>query len=792
MSMLTPARPDFLRQCGYPPYRHHSGVRHPPPPPVFHHPTGFHAAPFRPEYGYQRSFRGAGCVPSRYSRSAVRTRQPASLVSSRRQQVSLVDSRQTCTAAAAVSDITSADECTPEVSASGTVVAAVASVSSSSPTAAVSQKSAMCQVNELARYHKVSHQYRLTGEEGPAHQRCFTVTLQLGEQEFTTRGSSIRSAQQAAAAAALLDTPLSRPPAKPRRSTSTSALMPTVELNTLAARRGECVTYTVVASGSHLSAQDPYVYKAPYLRSRCQVEVRVGERRYNGVGHNVQSARHAAADQALQQLRHLSPPRHACPISPENTDGGDDSLLKSPVSLVYEMARVRGLVVSFTIVDETGPAHLRQYVTRCEAGSVQASGEGTSKKLSKKNAAECIVAKLKELPVTVRSRTSGRAGTNKKTSANNKSHNLLKPTSSTDSGESESSGSAGRLSVDTVHPVSRLEHLQQARRLPAPSYHVIRELVVARRRHFVVSACVGAVSSTGEGPSKRTARRAAAAALLLKLGVDTLATQPNVKSALRGANHESQARANRRVTFQQNDGDESTSLVKDDTGSIADVNTCVSDTHHHSLSGEAALSNRENRTTTSSLVSLPLIDTSSGSLSVSSSDGNCPADDLAGSVSSVTASVGSITGSVNGQGNRQPIPGVLVINSCLPSDETGSSVRAESANLRGRSSPCGNNDASTTVSAHQRLLYLSKLLKFDIQCTDIPQVNGRSYLCLLSLTTTPPHVGHGCGASLEEARAHAAEQALASLSRLGVSENQLQILLSGSVRESAMGSQDRC
>lgn len=52
--------------------------------------------------------------------------------------------------------------------------------------------------------------------------------------------------------------------------------------------------------------------------------------------------------------------------------------------------------------------------------------------LSKKNAAECIVAKLKELPVTVRSRTSGRAGTNKKTSANNKSHNLLKPTSSTD------------------------------------------------------------------------------------------------------------------------------------------------------------------------------------------------------------------------------------------------------------------------------------------------------------------------------------------------------------------------
>lgn len=41
---------------------------------------------------------------------------------------------------------------------------------------------------------------------------------------------------------------------------------------------------------------------------------------------------------------------------------------------------------------------MRVFVTRCKCGDLTADGEGSSKKLSKKHAAEKMVAELKKLP----------------------------------------------------------------------------------------------------------------------------------------------------------------------------------------------------------------------------------------------------------------------------------------------------------------------------------------------------------------------------------------------------------
>ncbi|CAG9796981.1 unnamed protein product [Diatraea saccharalis] len=77
------------------------------------------------------------------------------------------------------------------------------------------EKTPMCLVNELARYNKIKHQYRLTSETGPAHKKVFTVTLRLGDtEEYTAEGSSIKRAQHAAASTALGAT--SFPPPPPR------------------------------------------------------------------------------------------------------------------------------------------------------------------------------------------------------------------------------------------------------------------------------------------------------------------------------------------------------------------------------------------------------------------------------------------------------------------------------------------------------------------------------------------------------------------------------------------------
>jgi len=50
------------------------------------------------------------------------------------------------------------------------------------------------------------------------------------------------------------------------------------------------------------------------------------------------------------------------------------------------------------LVKESGPAHMRTYVTQCRCGHLTTEGDGSSKKLSKKRSAEKMVVELKQLP----------------------------------------------------------------------------------------------------------------------------------------------------------------------------------------------------------------------------------------------------------------------------------------------------------------------------------------------------------------------------------------------------------
>lgn len=111
------------------------------------------------------------------------------------------------------------------------------------------EKTPMCLINELARYNKIQHQYRLTSEQGPAHQKRFTVTLKLGSEEYEAEGASIKKAQHSAAAEALSKTQFKHPPQRTTRMIRTgnkfgpSGITPTVELNALAMKRGERTMY---------------------------------------------------------------------------------------------------------------------------------------------------------------------------------------------------------------------------------------------------------------------------------------------------------------------------------------------------------------------------------------------------------------------------------------------------------------------------------------------------------------------------------------------------------------------
>ena len=93
----------------------------------------------------------------------------------------------------------------------------------------------MCLINELARFNRLVHQYRLTDETGPAHKRTFTVCLKLGgegsantaqgqEEEYLASGPSIKKAQHAAAAIAMEKTKLKHPPPKQKQTKNSEIL----------------------------------------------------------------------------------------------------------------------------------------------------------------------------------------------------------------------------------------------------------------------------------------------------------------------------------------------------------------------------------------------------------------------------------------------------------------------------------------------------------------------------------------------------------------------------------------
>lgn len=468
----------------------------------------------------------------------------------------------------------------------------------------------MCLINELARYNKIQHQYRLTSEQGPAHKKRFTVTLKLGNEEYEAEGPSIKKAQHSAAAEALSKTQFKHPPQKTNKilrpgnkHTNGSMLTPTVELNSLAMKRGERTLYLLKnvphnpymatgqpnnaygfhrnnvygptggqprynysdgrgaargggrgnANNHYISHEQRYVYNQykPYnyphqapppgtpgapsatgtaaTGEMFSVILRVGSREYTGEGHTVQAARHNAASQALMELKQLPVPGESegqCPvptstITPTPSEHNGTSVdvnneLKSPISLVHEIALKRNLNVVFEVMSEKGPPHMKVFITVCRVGDLVAEGEGNGKKISKKRAAEKMLEELSKLPPLPYMADLTPRLKRKRVVTKKKIRNLIKV----------NQDKSGTEYGDDINPISRLIQIQQSSKEKEPTYTVIEERGAPRHREFVIEASVNGMSCTGTGPNKKLAKRSAAEALLERLGYGKTNGQP--------------------------------------------------------------------------------------------------------------------------------------------------------------------------------------------------------------------------------------------------------------------------
>ncbi|XP_078396449.1 double-stranded RNA-binding protein Staufen homolog 2 isoform X3 [Cetorhinus maximus] len=271
------------------------------------------------------------------------------------------------------------------------------------------EKTPMCLVNELARFNRIQPQYKLLNERGPAHAKIFTVQLTLGDQTWEAEGSSIKKAQHAAAAKALSETNLPKPCPRPPKNimnNNPGSITPTVELNGLAMKRGEPAIYRPLEPKPVPNYRANYNFKGMYNQryhyptpKLFYVQLLVGNTEFIGEGRTRQAARHNAAMKALLTLRDEPIPEKA-PQSEEISNEGeeDTDINKSEISLVFEIALKRNLPVNFEVTRESGPPHMKSFVTRVAVGEFTAEGEGNSKKLSKKRAAITVLQELKKLP----------------------------------------------------------------------------------------------------------------------------------------------------------------------------------------------------------------------------------------------------------------------------------------------------------------------------------------------------------------------------------------------------------
>lgn len=434
------------------------------------------------------------------------------------------------------------------------------------------EKTPMCLINELARFNKMHHQYTLVDEQGPAHKKTFYVKLKLGEEEYSASGESIKKAQHAGAAIALTATKYPHPPAKPRTmypdhgdghtDKTDGTITPTVELNALAMRRGEAAVY------KSIEPQSPPYYSQPnmdfrglynqryhqYMRagrdpryrgggvlwplryyprmSRAfYVSLRVGHREFIGDGPTRQAARHNAAIKALRILKNLPMNQESGEkkgeevVVEEGQAAGEakvDDSLKSEISLVHEIALRRNMTVHFEVIRETGPPHMKTFVTRCSVSEVHTEGEGNSKKSSKKTAAEMMLAELRALPpltMNMVPRPKVKLTINKK-----KNRNLIKT-------ELQQQKADPNYGVG-INPISRLIQIMQAQKKKEPVYTLVTERGLPRRREFVVQVEVEDKTCTGSGPNKKLAKRCGAEAMLQLLGYTKPSPQPT-KSAIK-------------------------------------------------------------------------------------------------------------------------------------------------------------------------------------------------------------------------------------------------------------------
>ncbi|KAM4880853.1 LOW QUALITY PROTEIN: RISC-loading complex subunit TARBP2 [Sylvia borin] len=135
--------------------------------------------------------------------------------------------------------------------------------------------------------------------------------------------------------------------------------------------------------------------------------VTLGDISCTGQGPSKKAAKHKAAEVALRLLRgggamlepleHRGPPLEMkTPVSPPQSEC-------NPVGALQELVVQKGWrLPEYTVTQESGPAHRKEFTMTCRVERFVEIGSGTSKKLAKRNAAAKMLVRIHNVPMEPR------------------------------------------------------------------------------------------------------------------------------------------------------------------------------------------------------------------------------------------------------------------------------------------------------------------------------------------------------------------------------------------------------
>ncbi|XP_063035263.1 RISC-loading complex subunit TARBP2 isoform X1 [Melospiza melodia melodia] len=135
--------------------------------------------------------------------------------------------------------------------------------------------------------------------------------------------------------------------------------------------------------------------------------VTLGDISCTGQGPSKKAAKHKAAEVALRLLRgggamlepleHRGPPLEMkAPVSPPQAEC-------NPVGALQELVVQKGWrLPEYTVTQESGPAHRKEFTMTCRVERFVEIGSGTSKKLAKRNAAAKMLVRIHNVPMEPR------------------------------------------------------------------------------------------------------------------------------------------------------------------------------------------------------------------------------------------------------------------------------------------------------------------------------------------------------------------------------------------------------